>query len=103
MPQIPDYLKKIGMQKVEQSKQLFQQIVNEFAGENVIMGITQSGKTKLISDALEKVIEHGNNGSLIEAYKEIEKVEITAQMSPFLTKTRKHEFKNKLIEALSKL
>lgn len=103
MPQIPDYLKQIGKQKVELSKSLFNDIFSDFAGENIIMGITAAGKTKLISDALDKVIEHGKNGSLIEAYKEIERVNITPEMAPFLTKERKHQFKNKLVEALSKL
>jgi late competence protein required for DNA uptake (superfamily II DNA/RNA helicase) len=98
----PQYI-PIGSAKVEQAQNLFKQIVNDFAGENLLAQITAAGKTKLIQDAVQEVLNYGNAGSLWEAYCAVERVKITPQMAPFLTGARKAEFKNKLVEALSKL
>ena len=98
----PQYI-ALGASKVKQAQDLFSQIVQEFAGENLLAQITAAGKTKLIQDAVQEVLDYGNAGSLWEAYAAIERVKITPEMAPFLTGARKMEFKNKLVEALSKL
>lgn len=98
----PQYI-PIGASKVKHAQQLFADLIAEFAGENLIAQITAAGKTKLIQDAVQEVLNYGNAGSLWEAYAAVERVKITPEMAPFLTGTRKNEFKNKLVEAISKL
>lgn len=100
---IPPYLTAIGSAKVKQAQALFADIIASFAGENVIASITAAGKTKLISDAVRDVLYYGGQGSLFEAYIATEKIQITPEMAPYLTEARKQEFKNKIIEAISKL
>lgn len=98
----PQYI-PIGSAKVAQAQALFTQIIQDFAGENLIAQITAAGKTKLIQDAVAEVLFYGSAGSLWEAYIAVERVKITPEMAPFLTGNRKMEFKNRLVEALSKL
>jgi hypothetical protein len=100
---IPDYLRIYGASKVQQSKDSFNRIINDFGGENVIAQITASGKTKLISDTVKDILYYGSIGSLWEAYVATEQVVITPEMAPFLTEQRKQQFKNRLIEAISSL
>lgn len=100
---IPAYLTAIGSTKVKQAQQLFADLIVTFAGENVIAQITSAGKTKLISDAVKDVLYYGSQGSLIEAYIATEQIKLTIEMAPYLTEERRQEFKNKLIEILSKL
>lgn len=103
MPLVPIQYIPFGAAKVQQAKDLFQAIINSFAGENVIAQITSSGKTKLISDTVRDVLYYGSQGSLWEAYVATEHIKITTEMAPFLTEDRKQEFKNKLLEAIGKL
>ena len=103
MPLVPPQYIPIGKAKVEQAQKLFADLIASFAGENVVAQITAAGKTKLISDAVRDIIYYGNQGSLFEAYVATERVKITPEMAPFLTEARRQEFKNKLVEALSKL
>lgn len=103
MPLVPPQYIPVGIAVVKKAQGLFTDILNEFAGENVVAQITKAGKTKIISDAVRDVLYYGNQGSLWEAYVATERVVITPEMHPFLTEARKQEFKNKLVEALSKL
>lgn len=100
---IPPYLIQIGSSKVKKAQEAFNKLVMDFAGENVIAQITAAGKTKIIGDAVKDMVYYGSTGSLWEAYRACEKIEITPEMAPFLTEERKQQFKNKLIEILSSL
>lgn len=100
---VPPQFIPIGSAKVAKAQQLFQQIVQDFAGENLIAQITAAGKTKLIQDAVAEVLFYGNAGSLYEAYIAVERIKFTPEMAPFLDGSRKGEFKDRLIQALSSL
>src|ERR1700677_3606386 len=58
------------------------------AAENIAMGITASGKTKLISDTLGPIVMYGQMGSLWEAYNALNEIEVTPEMSPYITEDR---------------
>src|SRR5579871_4960733 len=66
----------------------FMQLVAEFTAENYCMGVTQSGKSKLIADALINVYYYGTAGALWLAYQELGNLVITPEMAPFLTQDR---------------
>lgn len=74
-------------------------ISDEFKTENVMMGITQSGKTGVITKYLHWVEHFVEAGSLYEAIKEID-VKLTegvpADYAPFITADRLTTFKNKI-------
>lgn len=101
--QVPPYLTALGAAKIAQAKAGFDALIAEFGGANVIAQITVAGKTKIIADAVKDVMYYGSTGSLWEAYAAVEKIQITPGMAPYLTETRKQEFKNRLIQILSSL
>lgn len=78
-------------------------MVQQFAAENIAMGITQAGKTQLISDALEQVLVYGSSGSLWQAYAALNEVVVTPEMAPYLTEERIQWMKNIMIQAISGL
>jgi len=100
---IPPHLAIIGAAKVAKAKSEFNKLVDEVAGENIIAQITAAGKTKLIADALRDVAYYGSQGSLWEVYVAVEKVQLTPEMSPFLTEERRQNFKNRIISIISSL
>ena len=100
---LPDYLVQIGAAKIQAAQQQFNLLVADFAGANVVQQITAAGKTQLIGDAVRDVMYWGSTGSLWEAYKAVEAVQITPDMAPFLTEDIRQEFKNRLIAILSSL
>lgn len=81
---------------VSKAKEFANEIMNIAAAENILMGITQVGKTKLIADTLRDVTYYLQSGSLYEAMTSIDAVVITAEMAPFITSSRLLEFKNKI-------
>jgi hypothetical protein len=72
------------------------EITITFAAENVAMGITQQGKTKLIADVCKDAMYYLQTGSLYEAEAEMGRIEVTEDMSPFLTELRIKDFRNKI-------
>jgi len=93
----------IGATKVAKARVAFDDLLNKFAGENVVAGVTAAGKTKILSDAFSEVARYGSQGSLWEAYVAIEKIKITPEMAPYFTETRKQEMKNQIIQIISSL
>src|SRR5271166_6270307 len=69
-------------------------MVRIIRAENMALGITTSGKTKLITDAMWPVMVYGSAGSLWEAYDALDKIIITPQMAPFITQARINWMKN---------
>lgn len=100
---IPDPTYNRCAQIVNNAINAWHNLVVTVAAENIAMGITQSGKTKLISDALFTVMVYGTSGSLWEAYNELNKVKITPEMAPYITKARIEWMKNQLIQSISSL
>lgn len=78
-------------------------LINKFCAENIVMGITQAGKTKLLADTLIDVFYYAQTGSLYECLSSLSSVQITAEMSPFLTESRKLELQQKLSNLLTTL
>jgi len=80
-----------------------QDIVEQFATENVLMGITEAGKTKLISDTVAQVMYYCQTGALFEAVNALQAIELTEPMAPFLTETRRTEYVQKFQALLASL
>ncbi len=78
-------------------------MVQQFAAENIAMGITQAGKAQLIADALYQVMVYGSAGSLWQAYAELSNVVITEEMAPYLTAARIEWMRNVMIQVISQL
>jgi hypothetical protein len=78
-------------------------MVQQFAAENIAMGISQNGKTQLIADALYQVMVYGSAGSLWQAYAELSNVVITPEMAPYLTEARIDYMRNVMIQMISQL
>lgn len=79
-------------------------LISQFAAENVIMGITQANKTKAVADYLSDVTRYLSTGSLYEVINEINRLqqnEIPQDLTPFVTNERMNEFKNKIEDYLS--
>lgn len=100
---IPDAPYNRCAQIVTRAQDAWKIMVTQVAAENMALGITTSGKTKLISDALFKVQVYGSTGSLWEAYNELNHVVITPDMAPYITQARIEWMKNQLINAISSL
>lgn len=103
MPLVPPQYIIIGAAKVAKARAAFDSLVNSFAGENVVAGITSAGKTRLLSDAFADVARYGAQGSLWEAYVALERIKITPDMAPFFTEARRQEMKNQIIQILGSL
>src|SRR5271157_241945 len=78
-------------------------MVQQFAAENIAMGITQAGKTQLIANALQQVMVYGSTGSLWQAYAALSNVKVTPEMAPFLTEARIEYMRNVMIQIISNL
>lgn len=100
---IPDAPYNRCQQIMKNALAAWQNIVIVVAAENIALGITSSGKTKLIADALFPVMMYGSCGSLWEAYNAINQVKVTPEMAPYITEARLEWMKNQLIQAISTL
>lgn len=90
---------KVASSRREKAIRDFEEIMDIFVSENISMGITQAGKTKLIQDVLQHCIEYGKAGSLTEAIREANEILILPEYAPFITLERKDKFLSMLIEA----
>lgn len=88
---------------VQNAQKIWSLMVAEFAAENIAMGITQSGKSGLIADALFTVATYGSQGSLWQAYNALSTVKVTPEMAPYLTADRIQFMKNKMIQIIGQL
>jgi len=76
-----------------------QELIVTFATENVLMGITQAGKTKSVSDYLADVTRYTQTGSLYEVINEIDNLIIEGipqDLDPFVNQARLESFKSKI-------
>ena len=81
---------------VNNAKMFANEIITKAIAENVAMGITQTGKTKLILDTLKDVYYYLQAGSLYEVLTAVDAITVTPEMSPFITSDRLLIFKNKI-------
>lgn len=81
-----------------------QELIVNFASENVLMGITQAGKTKDVADYLANVMRYAQSGSLYEVINEVDRLileGIPANLDPFVNEARMNAFKQKIVDYLS--
>lgn len=96
-------IKEIYTNKVSKAISESTKMMTEIAADNILLGITQAGKTKLIADTLKDVIRYCQSGSLYEAINELDRITITADMAPFLTEEKKLEMKDKIVSIIQSL
>lgn len=100
---IPDYQFVKAEQMVNNAIAAWKNLIVIMAAENVCMGIDQKNKTKYIADVLMPVMMYGQTGSLWEAYHALDAIQITPDMSPFITEDRRNWMKNQIIQIISSL
>jgi hypothetical protein len=100
---IPDPAYNRCVQIAQNAINQWKSLVITVAAENIAMGITQTGKTKLIADTLAPVAMYGNAGSLWEAYNALNDIKITPEMAPYITQARIDWMRNELIQIISSL
>lgn len=74
--------------KVQHAIEGFSKLSVRYAAENVLLGITQYGKTKLIADTLADVMRYGQSGSLYQVISALQSITPTNEMAPFLTQDK---------------
>lgn len=77
----------------------FDEIMVEFAAENITQGITYYNKTKDVSDYLASVMRYGQSGSLYEVINEIDALMVAGlpvNLEPFVTQAKLDSFKLKV-------
>jgi len=89
--------------KVKKAIQSVNNVVSKYCAENIVAGITQAGKTKLIADTLKDVFYYAQTGSLYECLNALDAIEITPETSPFLTETIRSDLKNKINNLITNL
>lgn len=89
--------------KVKKAIKNAQALIQTFSSENIIMGITQAGKTKLIADMFKDVFYYSQTGSLYECLLSLNQLTPTEETAPFFTQQRKTELLNKLTNILTNL
>lgn len=95
---------EIVAEKIQQAINFGNKIVIEFATGNVLLGITQSGKTGQVADYLAGVLRYVQSGSLHEVIAEIDRLKavgLPEDLAPFVTEERLDTFKSKFVEFLS--
>jgi hypothetical protein len=100
---IPDPAYSRCLQIANNALTQWKNLIIVIAAENIAMGITASGKTKLIADTLAPIMFYGNAGSLWEAYNALNEIKITPEMAPYITQTRIEWMRNQLIQIISSL
>ena len=90
--------------KVSEAIKFGQELIINFASENVIMGITQANKTKDVADFLSNLMRYAQSGSLYEVINEIDRLKfegLPVDLEPFITESRLDTFKQSIIDFLS--
>lgn len=74
--------------KIQHAIEGFNKLSVTYAAQNVLLGITQYGKTKLIADTLADVMRYGQSGSLYQVIASLQAIQITDDMAPFITQSK---------------
>lgn len=96
-------IKLIIKKRIENSILFANDLLVNFATENVLLGITQSGKTKEVADYLTNLLRYGQSGSLYEVVNELDFLISSpppTELAPFITIERLTSLKNKTLEFL---
>lgn len=104
IPQITIQSTPIIQIKIIEAIKYGQNLIVEFAAENVMSGITQAGKTKDVADYLQDVTRYLQTGSLYEVINEIDRLiqyGVPLELEPFVTVDKLNDFKQKVVGFLS--
>lgn len=90
---------EIVMAKVQGYKKFSSNVMDEFIVENIVLGITQQGKTRLVGETMKDLTYWLERCSMNEALAEIENIKsrITPEMAPFITEARMNVFRDKIL------
>jgi hypothetical protein len=101
---VPDYSKATVETIIKNAIYFGEELLVDFASDNVLMGITQAGKTKAVADYLSDVTRYMQTGSLYEVLNEIDRLKLEGlpvDLEPFITTARLDAFKAKIQEYLT--
>lgn len=90
-------LAEIVAGKIEDAQLFGNELLNKFATENVLLGITQAGKTIEVTNYLHKLSHYVMTGSLYAALIEIATIiqdQNKSNLAPFITNDRMIEYKH---------
>ena len=96
-------LEKQVKSKIIDAKRFGDDLITLFVTENVLMGITQAGKTKPVADYLQNVMRYIQTGSLHEVVNEVNSLinaGVPLDLNPFVSAERLDMFKQKIINYL---
>jgi hypothetical protein len=98
-PSTLDPVVKIEQFILEPAKKFGRDLINQFTSENIAMGITQAGKSKLIGLVLRDLVFWLESGSLYVTLEEVERLKssIDPAWSPFVTVDRLNLYKQKVM------
>jgi hypothetical protein len=91
-----------ALEKVQEAQAAWTGMVQQFGAENMAMGMSSTIANE-IELALQEVNLYGSQGLLWLAFDALSYVEITPQMSPYLTPDRIQYMKNQIIQAVGNL
>lgn len=80
------------------------ELIVDFAAENVLMGITQAGKTKDVADYLSDLMRYAQTGSLYEVINEVDRLiaaGLPVDLEPFVTLARMQNFRQRVVDYLA--
>lgn len=96
----PSMQKLAVFKRVEAAKTFGQGIISEFATENIMLGITQAGKTTDVRRATADIMSALQTGSLYDAMEEIKRVPFEEKDDTFLTNDRLLKYLHRIEEYL---
>ena len=91
---------RVYEQIISRARKYFDDMLEQFGGENIAMGITVLGKTKEVSDYLVDVSRYGATGSLTEVVNTIDSLiadGVPGELAPFVTEDRLNAFRAKIL------
>lgn len=97
-------LNEIVTGKINEASIFGNSVIAQAIVENVLMGITQAGKTKQIADLFNSLQYYLKTGSLYAAITEIERIisdDLDPTLSPFVTEERLNSYKIKIEEYIN--
>jgi hypothetical protein len=90
---------EIAKQKISASRVFGEQLIEDFAVGNLVLGIVSAGKTEAVTIYLHYLSHYIENGSLYAAVTEIDRIlaeGVDTSLAPFVTIERLNEFKNRI-------
>jgi len=87
-------------QAVQNAISFGNQLLVDFAAENISLGITQDGMTKTVRQAMSEVMSAISTGSLYDAIEEIDAIPAEAKDAKYITNERLAQYKQRILDYL---